>query len=43
MLEQKMGVIELIVSASGAIKKKKKKKQEHFPRQPVHFSLNQQL
>lgn len=25
MLEQKMGVIELIVSASGAIKKKKKK------------------
>lgn len=41
MLEQKMGVIELIVSASGAIKKKKK--QEHFPRQPVHFSLNQQL
>lgn len=42
MLEQKMGVIELIVSVSGAIKKKNKK-QEHFPRQPVHFSLNQQL
>lgn len=37
MLEQKMGVIELIVSASGAIKKKKKKKTRTFSKTTSPF------